>query len=117
MAIENNPRPDNIPERPRLTADVLRNLYASDVIANNPTAPSDTAQGWLIATRRWAAWAIEYCRRLDAVYVEHQAVAHDRRVEPGELDHVSSICGGEASQIERCKVCAYLYEQHEANQL
>lgn len=113
MATQSNPRPDKIPPRPRLTERTLSGLTS---IADE-NADSIKAVKWLHKMRTWAAWAIEYCKRLDAVYVEHQAVAHDRRVEPGELDHVSLMYGGEASQIERCKICAYLYEQQEANRL
>lgn len=112
--MEIKPRPDNIPQRPRMTANVLRNLYAGDVIHGNPTTAARSAQKWLGNMRTWAAWAIEYRKRLDAVYVEHQAIAHDNRVEPGRLsDSVDLRCGFG----DHCKVCAYLYEQHAANQL
>ncbi len=110
MATQSNPRPDDIPVRPRLTAGIVLNLRTSD-----GSARADSAKEWLAAMRKWAAWAIEYCNRLDAVYVEHQAIAHDHRVEPGALaDTVGLRC---VASLENCKVCAYLYEQYEANQL
>lgn len=114
--MEIKPRPDNIPQRPRMTAAVLRNLAAVKVPAQSgqTALTPDTATQWLADMRKWVAWAIEYRKRLDAVYVEHQAIAHDNRVEPGRLsDSVDLRCGFG----NHCKVCAYLYEQHAANQL
>lgn len=116
MAIETHPRPDNIPQRPRLTARVLADLRGVPDDDRYPS-PRANALDWLAAMRTWAAWAFDYCERLDAAYVEHQAIAHDRRVEPGELADVGLMYGGGAAPLERCKVCAYLYEQYEANQL
>lgn len=115
MPIESNPRPDNIPQRPRLTAAVLRNLYASDVIANNPSPTMDQASKWLADMRTWATWASEYCKRLDAVYVEHLAIFHYQRAEPGALADADLI--GFKATTAQCKVCAYLLGQHESNQL
>lgn len=102
MATQMHPRPDNIPQRPRLTRRAL------DCMTGDNKAASD----WITSTRTWAAWAIEYCKRLDAMYVEHQAIAHEHRVEPGSLSDEDLRYGA-----DNCKVCAYLHEQHEANQL
>ena len=113
MAIESHPHPDNIPKRPRMTAEVLRNLYASDTIANNPTPAAYSANRWLADMQKWTAWSSEYCKRLDAVYVEHQAMGHDHRVEPGDL----ADTWAQPYAAVNCKVCAYLVDQHATNQL
>ena len=104
MATAIHPRPD-MPQRPPMTAEVLRGLYASDIIEGNPTAAARSAKQWLTEMRKWAAWAIEYCKRLDDTYIEHQAVAHDLHVEPGALAD-AGLC----MMADACKVCAYLYE-------
>lgn len=118
MAIENNPRPDNIPLRPRLTAEVLRHLYAADIAATSPSTHCKSADLWLADMRAWAAWAIEYCKRLDAMYVEHHAIAHDRRIESGDLaGYRDDTRGIHYAATDNCKVCAYLLEQYQANQL
>ena len=114
MATQSNPRPNDIPQRPRLDMLALGGLV-SDCVTPGALA----AQDWLTNTREWAAWAIGYCKRLDAVYVEHQAVAHNRRVESGDLGGYATNTLGVhyAATVDNCKVCAYLLEQYQANQL
>ena len=109
MVIENNPRPDNIPKRPRLTAEALSSLMVHPDAGPSRKA---AAANWLDEMRSWHSWAMSYCKRLDAMHVDHQAISHDRRVEPGALaDAGPGMLGND------CKICAYLNEQYEASQI
>ena len=114
MAIEMNPRP-NLPKRPQLTAGVLSHLKADDVTHGNPTAAARAAKQWLSDMDWWTKWAAGYCERLDAFYVEHQAIAHDRKVESGALAD-GWMLGGNAP-LDNCPVCQYLTMEHANNQI
>ncbi len=108
MPIEIEPHPET-PRRPKLTAEALASLYASDI--HGPSRVP--ARQWLTDMRDWVKWSDDYRKRLAAWYVEHQAVNHDRKVDPADLGHDPLYYRTK----EECKICAYLLEQYNTHSL
>ncbi len=105
MPTEMNPCPE-IPRRPELTREALTFLETG-------SSSNVASVNWLAEMRTWLVWADGYRERLGGWYVEHQAVAHDRKVDPADL-------GPEPLYYrtsEQCKVCAYLSDQYQTHTL